>query len=438
MLESAVSLAMSGNVSGGVVADGKRGRRPDLSTVLVAQVNGFTGAVADRVVRSRCELVLAAIARPCITAALSGDLEAERGIGDDIHPRRGRLLIPVEDGDVLPSILIESANSVEEFERRRRDKLRRAHAPRRQTRRFGGRCYFLQTFDLLSEASTPAYNHHARHRLKQVSHLGRQQVGAQQEHRPMAALRHSRQVYANDRLQSGLQILDIRGASLVDDHQVHRELLHPPVGMRADQLAYGLQVFGLINPAQHHRQVARDTVRPKRRWAEIVPFQDFRRRSQRQVRVHYAIGETLEQVGFVRRYAEMMKLNLSLGPGQGGGTLERRDIVVLIGEAYNLVARTSQKRPKRQTHGRSRIAARRWPRLPIRPDGRPIPPVPPVPVFGGSPEVRPVRARTRSVQIALKTPDAPHHRSMAPRRPRNKTLPRSRACVPQDSRPTRV
>ena len=171
MLESTVALAMSGNVSGGVVADGKRGRRPDISTILVAHINGFTGAVADGVVRPRRELVLAAIDRPCVTAALSGDLEAERGIGDDIHPRRGRHLIPVEDGDVFPSILIESADAVEEFELRRRDELRRAHAPRRQTRRFGGGRDFLQTFDLLGESATPAHDHHARDRLQEVSHL---------------------------------------------------------------------------------------------------------------------------------------------------------------------------------------------------------------------------------------------------------------------------
>ena len=77
MLETAVPLTMSGNVSGGVVADGKCGRRPDISTVLVAHINGFTGAVANGVIRPGSELVLAAIERPCVAAALSGDLEAE-------------------------------------------------------------------------------------------------------------------------------------------------------------------------------------------------------------------------------------------------------------------------------------------------------------------------------------------------------------------------
>src|SRR5450759_5730394 len=102
--------------------------------------------------------------------------------------------------------------------------------------------------------------------------------------------------------------------------------------MRAGQLAYGLQVGGLIDPAQHNRQVARDTVRPKSRWSEVVPFQDFRRWPQRQVGVDDAIGETLKEVCLIRCYSDMMELNLRLGPGQGGCTFERCNIVVLIGQ----------------------------------------------------------------------------------------------------------
>ena len=149
MLKPTVTLAMSGHVSGGVVADGKSGRRPDFSTVLVAHIDDFTGTVADWIVRSGSELVFAAVHRPRAAAALGGDQEAERRIGDHIHPRRGRHLIPVEDGNVLPSILFEPADAVEKLEWRRRGKLRRARAPWLEMRRFGSRCYFLQTLDLL-------------------------------------------------------------------------------------------------------------------------------------------------------------------------------------------------------------------------------------------------------------------------------------------------
>ena len=47
----------------------------------------------------------------------------------------------------------------------------------------------------------------------------------------------------------------------------------------------------------------------------------------------------------------MMKLNLSLRPGQCGSSFERRNIVVLIGKADNLVTRMSEKSPKREANG---------------------------------------------------------------------------------------
>src|SRR5665647_84311 len=124
--------------------------------------------------------------------------------------------------------------------------------------------------------------------------------------------------------------------------------------MRPNQLAYGLQLCGLIDAAQHDRQVTRDAVRPKRRWSEIVSFQDFRRWPQRRVRVDDAIGETLKEVCLVRCYSDMVQLNLSLGPGQRGGAFESRNIAVLIGQADNLVTRTGEKCPIREPNGRAR------------------------------------------------------------------------------------
>src|SRR5712691_6654732 len=55
----------------------------------------------------------------------------------------------------------------------------------------------------------------------------------------------------------------------------------------------------------------------------------------------------------VRRYSDVMELNLSLGPGQGGGTFKRCDVMVLVGQANNFFARTSEKCPKMQANGRA-------------------------------------------------------------------------------------
>ena len=55
----------------------------------------------------------------------------------------------------------------------------------------------------------------------------------------------------------------------------------------------------------------------------------------------------------IRCYSEMMELNLSLGPGQGSCTFVRRDIVVLVGQADNLITGTSEQCPKREANGRA-------------------------------------------------------------------------------------
>src|SRR5205814_1722590 len=155
-------------------ANEKSGRRPDSSIILVARIKDFTGAVADGIVRPRSELVLAAIDRPGAAAAVSGDLEAERGIGDDIHPRCGRHLLPIEDGDVLPSVAIKSADAVKELELRPRGELSRAGVLRVQTKRFVRRCDFSETFNLLGETAASAHDHNTRCCLKEGSHLNRQ------------------------------------------------------------------------------------------------------------------------------------------------------------------------------------------------------------------------------------------------------------------------
>ena len=125
VLEPAVALAVPGDIGRGLVTDRQGRRSPQLAGVLVAQIDDLARPVGDRVVRPGRELVLAAVERPGVAAALDRDLEAERGVGDDIDPRRRRRPPGAEDRHILPSVLGESAEPVEELEvRRRRNGLR--------------------------------------------------------------------------------------------------------------------------------------------------------------------------------------------------------------------------------------------------------------------------------------------------------------------------
>ena len=47
---------------------------------------------------------------------------------------------------------------------------------------------------------------------------------------------------------------------------------------------------------------------------------------------------TLEQVGFVRLDAEVMELDLGLGPGEDGRSLERRRLAIPVGQIEDLLA----------------------------------------------------------------------------------------------------
>ena len=92
MLEAAVAPAVPHDIGRRLVTDRQRRRRPELAAVVIAHVEDLAGPVADRIVRPGRELVVAAVLRPGIAAALGRHLEAERRVGDDIDPGRRRRL----------------------------------------------------------------------------------------------------------------------------------------------------------------------------------------------------------------------------------------------------------------------------------------------------------------------------------------------------------
>ena len=70
--------------------DGQGRRAPDLAGLLVAQIDDLAGGVGDRVVAPGRQAILLAVAGPGEARSGLGDLEAERGVGDDVDPGRGR------------------------------------------------------------------------------------------------------------------------------------------------------------------------------------------------------------------------------------------------------------------------------------------------------------------------------------------------------------
>ena len=84
-----------------------------------------------------------------------------------------------------------------------------------------------------------------------------------------------------------------------------------------------------------------------------VAGEHVRRRPQRRIRVQDPVGEALEEVRLVGVDAEVVELDLGLGPGEDRGPLERGRLAVLVGEVEDL-ARVTRRRRWRRSRGRSR------------------------------------------------------------------------------------
>jgi hypothetical protein len=77
----------------------------------------------------------------------------------------------------------------------------------------------------------------AGRRLEHVALGHRQTIGAQNEHTPPRLVPFggpARLACSDQRLQQELQILDIRGRAVIEDHEIDSKLLHAPVLVRAE------------------------------------------------------------------------------------------------------------------------------------------------------------------------------------------------------------
>ncbi len=101
MLETAVTLAMPDDVRRSLFANRQSSGTPEFATIFVTKVEDLSGPIADWIVGPRSDLILLAIDRPRVAAALSRYLETERRIGDDVDPRRWCPLPFAEDGYIF-------------------------------------------------------------------------------------------------------------------------------------------------------------------------------------------------------------------------------------------------------------------------------------------------------------------------------------------------
>ena len=131
----------------------------------------------------------------------------------------------------------------------------------------GGPLHFLQASQLLEEAPAAAEEYRSCGTFEQAPRFNRDQVRSQNEQgsaRFRPSRRPSRLGGSHLRLQGRLQILSVRRGVFVQNHEIHRQLLHPPILMRAEEVADDLQIPDVVDPAHHDWHVAGNAVRPQR------------------------------------------------------------------------------------------------------------------------------------------------------------------------------
>ncbi len=124
--------------------------------------------------------------------------------------------------------------------------------------------------------------------------------------------------------------------------------------MGPEQLPHDPHVLRIVDLHQDDRDVPGDPVRPEGGGPSRMAREHVRGRSKRSLRVKNAAGEALEEVGLVGPDADMVQLHLGLRPRQGARTVERRRIVILLGESQDFLPRRGNHRREGDPDGDAR------------------------------------------------------------------------------------
>ena len=291
-----------------------------------------------------------AVHRPGVAATFRRDLKTEVWIGDDVDPRRGGRAAGTQHRHIFPTTVGEAANAVKIFKadlwtrhlqfRHRRTTFDSGSQHRRRER---------NALKLVGDAAASSDHDDAGDRQQQGARRGRDQIGAEHENvsrRALVAELWPRLTRPHERFQSGLKILNIRYGALIEDHQIHRQTLHPPILHRLERFTRDAEVIDVGNPHQDDRQIARYPQTPEFGLTSAAAFDDIRSRPQRGRREDGVAGQALKLFRRSAVDAQMVQLHLGLGPSQRGGALESAGIVVLVDQAQHVIARCGHHGPK--------------------------------------------------------------------------------------------
>ena len=266
MLEDAVAEAVPAFVPR-AAASGQRSGRPEGARLLVPDVERLPAAVADRVVVEGGQAELVSVLHPRVGAPALADDRPHVGTRDHVRPRRGRALPGLQADDVLAAVEREAAEAVvkdavslgqclDRFRRRLARGLERC-------RQALGRHAALH---LLGECLDGVGEHHAGDSLEQHPILFGQLFRAPDEH--AAGLVDDGRFGPRVDQAHDLVVKDgpVAREVLVQDHQVCRQALDPPVGVGLQRLLHEVDATHVTDAHQDDGQIARYAEAPEPGW----------------------------------------------------------------------------------------------------------------------------------------------------------------------------
>src|SRR6185436_18865151 len=109
--------------------------------------------------------------------------------------------------------------------------------------------------------------------------------------------------------------------------------------MSAQKLTSHRHIFFAVEPENHDRQIAADSMRPEPRLAELIERQNMWPGAQRWISIKNATRKPLKQVCLFRIDMQVRHFNLRARPGEASLALENSGVVVLLIELHGLFLR---------------------------------------------------------------------------------------------------
>ena len=195
---------------------------------------------------------------------------------------------------------------------------------------------------MFGDGAAPCREHHPRRGGNQVARFAAHQVCPQGKDGALGrgqAETRARLAAPHGRLDRAVKILNVGRRVLVEDDEIDRQTLHPPVFVGPQKLTHLRHVHGAVDAQEHDWQVARDRERPKPGLRPRAARDRGARRAPARVDIEDRGRQALEIRRLLRADTQVAQLDLALRPGQRAGALEGGPVAMLVDQVDQRFAR---------------------------------------------------------------------------------------------------